>query len=65
MDRYGGRLLGVRVEEKIRSGMVEVDWEVRYGEGMLGVRVEERFRSSKVEVDWENTCRERFSLYLD
>ena len=25
----------------------------------------EKFRSSKVEVDWENTCRERFSLYLD
>ena len=53
------------VEEKIRSGMVEVDWGDRYGEGMLGVRVEEMFRSSKVEVDWENTCRERFSLYLD
>ena len=60
MDRYGGRLLGVRVEEKIRRGMVEVDWEGRYGEGMLGVRVEERFRSSKVEVDWEKYLQRAF-----
>ena len=60
MDRYGGRLLGVRVEEKIWSGMVEVDWEGRYGEGMLGVRVEERFRSSKVEVDWEKYLQRAF-----